>query len=79
MRTEDQLRRELEIQRTVRRKNEARVLTHLTDASHAISPCPDNGSVWPVHTELASQFRSQNGRWPVWWEMAKLIQDNGKD
>lgn len=60
--------------RLYKEKHEA-VLTHLTDAAHRLAPCPDNGSVWYDYTELASSFRAKHGRWPLWWEMAKVIQE----
>lgn len=58
----------------VQKKKNERVLAHLTDAAHAVAPCPDNGSVWSDYTQLASSFRAKHGRWPLWWEMAKAIQ-----
>lgn len=82
METEEERReRNRQIMIGVRKKQDERVLTHLTDAAHAISPCPDNGSVAHGYTELASGFRHRHGRWPLWWEMAKLIWDeeHGKD
>jgi len=65
---------EWDLRTRVQHKRDEAVLTHLTDASHKISPCPDNGSVRHDYTELASEFRAQFGRWPLWWEMAKKIQ-----
>lgn len=62
-----------EINRKVRHKKDERVLRHLTDAAQAITPCPDNGSVFHPYTDLASEFRAEHKRWPVWWEMAKKI------
>ena len=67
-----------EINREVRRKKDERVLKHLTDAAQAISPCPDDNSVRYDYTELASNFRGRHKRWPLWWEMAKAIQDHVK-
>jgi len=71
--------RNRQIEISVRRKQDERVLTHLTDAAHAISPCPDDGRVAHGYTEMASSFRHKTGRWPLWWEMARLIQDHEQD
>ena len=64
-----------EINLKVQRKKDQKVLTCLTDATHKISPCPDDGSVYHPYTELASAFRAEHKRWPLWWEMAKTIHD----
>lgn len=62
-----------EINLRVQRKRDQTVLRHLTDAAHKIAPCPDDGSVHHPYTELASVFRAEHKRWPLWWETAKAI------
>jgi len=68
---------EIKLQYRVRKIQNERVLRHLTDAAHAVSPCPDDSSVRPDYVELASGFRAERKRWPLWWEMAKAIQEDG--
>lgn len=58
------------IMANVRKAQNDAVLTHLTDAAHVISPCPDDGRLHPEDGDTASAFRAAHGRWPLWWEMA---------
>jgi hypothetical protein len=75
VKTDEKWREEWERRTRVQHEKDERVLIHLTDAAHAIAPCPDDGSVYHPYTDFASEFRAVHKRWPLWWEMAKLIHD----
>lgn len=75
MKTDEQWREQWDMRTRVQHGRDESVLRHLTDAAHKIAPCPDTGSVYHPYTALASDFRAVHQRWPLWWEMAKLIRD----